>query len=115
MGFLLSLRLFRLWQTGTLPRGCCFSDLWSNPDQTPVSTPGKDGSMVRIAFLALVLALAGWTHFGVLLDLVSAGGRCDPGVMAKAGNSADPDGVTATSDAGGANDPDGATAPSDVG
>jgi len=63
--------------------------------------------MVRIALLALALALAGGPHAGVLLDLVSAGGPVD--ATAKAGNSADPDGATATSDAGNSYDPNGAT------
>ena len=73
--------------------------------------------MVRTALLALALALGGGgPHFGVLLDLVSAGGHFGPGATAKAGNSADPNGgPAATSDAGGSYDPDGATATSDAG
>ncbi len=64
--------------------------------------------MVRTALLALALALGGGgPYFGVLLDLVSAGGHFGPGATAKAGNANDPDGATATSDAGNVLDPDG--------
>lgn len=73
--------------------------------------------MVRAALLALALALGGGgPHFGVLLDLASAVWETGPmDAMAKAGNSADPNGAPATSDAGGSYDPDGATATSDAG
>ena len=64
--------------------------------------------MVRMALLALVLALAlgrASPPLGSLLKLVTA----------NAGNSYDPDGATATGDAGGNADPDSATATGDVG
>jgi len=61
--------------------------------------------MVRIAFLALALALSGGApHLGHLLDLASAVWAAD---QVDAGNSYDPDGATATSDAGNILDPDG--------
>jgi hypothetical protein len=64
--------------------------------------------MIRMALLALVLALAlgrAAPPLGSLLKLVKA----------NAGNSYDPDGSTATGDAGNILDPDGATATGDVG
>lgn len=65
--------------------------------------------MVRTALLALALALGGGgPQFGVLLDLVSAGGHFGPGATAKAGNANDPNGgAAATSDAGNGADPNG--------
>lgn len=61
--------------------------------------------MVRIAFLALALALGGGApHLGSLLDLASAVWAAD---QVDAGNHADPDGSTATTDAGNHVDPDG--------
>jgi hypothetical protein len=112
MGFLLSVRLSRLWQTGTLPGGDVFLTSGQILTGCPVSTPGKDGSMVHTALLALVLALGGGgSHFGVLLDLASAVWETGPAdAMTKAGNHADPNGAPATGDAGGVNDPNGAGA-----
>ena len=64
--------------------------------------------MVRMALLALVLALAlgrSAPPLGSLLKLATA----------NAGNSYDPNGATATGDAGNILDPDGATATGDAG
>ena len=64
--------------------------------------------MIRMALLALVLALAlgrAAPPLGSLLKLVTA----------NAGNILDPDGATATGDAGGNADPNGATATGDAG
>ena len=72
--------------------------------------------MIRTALLALALALGGGAfHFG-LLDggRAKAGNSADPnglaatgGTAAKAGNSYDPNGLAANSDAGNNLDPDG--------
>jgi hypothetical protein len=61
--------------------------------------------MVRIAFLALALALGGGApHLGHLLDLASAVWAAD---QVDAGGHADPYGSTATTDAGNIRDPNG--------
>jgi hypothetical protein len=64
--------------------------------------------MIRMALLALVLALAlgrAAPPLGSLLKLATS----------NAGNSYDPNGATATGDAGGSYDPDGAAAAGDAG
>lgn len=61
--------------------------------------------MVRIAFLALALALSGGApHLGSLLDLASAVWAVD---QVDAGGHFDPDGSTATTEAGNHFDPNG--------